>query len=100
MLQSNKEHKQYLSNKLSQLLDKVDITLVTRKQNSFCTKRESTLGDLSILELPISWVSSTLEAKATRYFKRWSDLDRSVDQSRLHLPRTMEDRPSPCCTKS
>ena len=32
VLQSNKDHKQYLSNKLSQLLDKVDKTPVTRKQ--------------------------------------------------------------------
>ena len=43
--------------------------------------------DLSILELLVSWVISTLESKATRYLKRWSGLARSADASWLYLPR-------------
>ena len=90
VLQSNKDHKQYLSNKLSQLLDKVDKTPVTRKQKLLLYKAGICPWlnwDLSILELPISWVSSTLEAKATHYLKRWSGLARSADPSRLYLPK-------------
>ena len=90
MFQSCEKHKQYLSDKLSQLLDKVDKTPVTRKQKLLLYKAgicPRLNWDLSILELPISWVSSTLEAKATHYLKRWSGLARSADPSRLYLPK-------------
>ena len=84
------EHRLLLSNKLSQLLDKVDKALVTRKQKlllyrtGVCPRLN---WDLSILELPVSWVSSSLEAKATHHLKKWSGLARSADPARLYIPR-------------
>ena len=93
VLQSCKEHKQYLSDKLSQLLDKVNKTPVTRKQKfllykvGICPRLN---WDPSILELPFSWVSSTLEAKATHYLKRWSGSARSADSLHLYLPKNNE----------
>ena len=74
----------------SPILDKVDKTPVTRKQKLFLYKAGicSRLNwNLSILELSISWVSSTLECKATHYLKRWSGLARSADPSCLYLPK-------------
>ena len=43
--------------------------------------------DLGLLQLPISWVESTLEARATRSLKKWSGLVRSADPSCLYLPK-------------
>ena len=88
--QSTQEHREYLVNKLSLLLDRINETPVTRKQKLLLYKAGlcSCLNwDLSILELPISWVSSTLEAKATQFLKKWSGLAKSADPSRLYLPR-------------
>ena len=87
---SVKEHKMLLSSKLSQLLDKVDKAPVTRKQKFFlyragvCPRLN---WDLSILQLPVSWVSSSLVVKATRHLKKWSGLARSADPARLYIPR-------------
>lgn len=89
MLQSNKEHEQYPSNKLSQLLDKVDKTPVTRKQTPLVQSRNLPSIKLGFIHsgTAISWVSSTLEANATRFLKRWSGLARSADPSHLYLPK-------------
>ena len=37
-------------------------------------------------DLPISWITSTLEAEATQFLKRWVKLARPADPSRLYLP--------------
>ena len=71
--QSTKQHRLCLSDKLPQLLDKVDRTPVTWKQKVLLYKAgicPQLNRDLSILQLPVSWVSSTLEAKTTCYLKK------------------------------
>ena len=76
--------------KLSHLLDRIDKTLVTRKQKLLLYKAglcPRLNWDLSILEMPISWVNNVLEDKASRYLKKWSGLARSADPSILYLPK-------------
>jgi hypothetical protein len=72
------------------LLERVDKTAVSRKQKlllyraGVCPRLN---WDLGIMDLPTSWVSSSLEAMATRYLKRWSGLARSANTARLYLPK-------------
>ena len=99
--QSTKQHRLCLSDKLPQLLDKVDRTPVTWKQKVLLYKAgicPQLNRDLSILQLPVSWVSSTLEAKTTCYLKKWSGLARSTDPSRA--VEGYNFHPSSCCTRS
>ena len=42
--------------------------------------------DFTINKFPISCVTTTLEAMATRFLKKWVGLARPADQSRLYLP--------------
>ena len=86
---SIKEHKMLFSSKLSQLLNKLDKAPVTRKLKLLYTAGvyPQLNLDLSILQLPVSWVSSSLEAKATHHLKKWSSLARSADPARLYVPR-------------
>ena len=44
--------------------------------------------DLTVNNVPLSWITGTMEATATWYLKRWSGLARSVDPSRLYLPQS------------
>lgn len=70
--QSTKQQRLCLST-LPQLLDKADQTPVTWKQKVLLYKAgicPQLNWDLSILELPVSWVSFTLEAKTTCYLKK------------------------------
>ena len=72
-----KQHRQQLESKLEMLLERVDKTAISRKQKlllyraGVCPRLN---WDLGIMDLPTSWVSSSLEAMATRYLKRWSGL--------------------------
>jgi hypothetical protein len=85
-----KQHRQQLESKLEMLLERVDKTAVSRKQKlllyraGVCPRLN---WDLGIVDLPTSWVSSSLEAMATRYLKRWSGLARSANTARLYLPK-------------
>ena len=69
---------------------RVDAVPVTRKQKLLLYKAgicPRLSWDLSIASLPLSWVRNTLEAKATKYLKKWSRLARSSDPVRLYLPK-------------
>ena len=83
---TNHYHKEHLAVRLEHLLQSVDVVPVTRKQklmlykDGICPRLN---WDLSVIELPFSWVKSTLEAKATRLLKRWSGLAKSADPSCL-----------------
>ena len=84
------QHCQDLLQKLTHLLNRIDKTLVTRKQKFLLYKAglcPRLNWDLSILEIPISWVNNVLEAKASRYLKKWSGLARSADPSRFYIPK-------------
>ena len=78
-----------LLSKLSQMLQRVDETPVTRNQKlrlyraAVCPRLN---WDLTVNNVPLSWITRTMEATATRYLKRWSGLARSADPSRLYLP--------------
>ena len=69
----------------------VDKTPVTRQQKlrlyraGICPRMS---WDLTINSLPLSWVTGTLEATATRFLKRWSGLAKSADTARLYLPQS------------
>ena len=81
----------WLRERLDLLLQRVEAVPVTRKQKLLLYKAgicPQLCWDLSITTLPLSWVKTTLEAKATKYLKRWSGLARSADPARLYLPRT------------
>ena len=77
--------------KLQKMLERVDRTAITRKQKlllyraGVCPRLN---WGLAILDLPTSWVTSSLEAMATRYLKKWSGLARSANTARLYLPKT------------
>ena len=59
--------------------------------------------DLAVNNLPLSWVTGTLEATVTRFLKRWSGLAKTADTARLYLPNPKEASTSllsPCCIRS
>ena len=94
--------KSQVLNKLSRMLERVDKTPVTRQQKlrlyraGICPRMS---WDLSVNSLPLSWVTDTLEATATRFLKKWSGLAKSADTARLYLPHPKEASvflPSPC----
>ena len=88
--QTNRVQKNHLVEKLQQLLQRVEEVPVTRKQKLLLYKAgicPRLNWDLGVMDLPISWVKTTLEAMATRYLKRWSGLARAADPSRLYLPK-------------
>ena len=86
------ETRSALSATLESLLSRVDVTLVTCQQklrlyrDAVCP---CLTWDLSIANLPISWVEKNLDAMATRYLKRWTSLTRSPDTSHLYLPKSL-----------
>ena len=79
-----------LQTKLLTLMEKVDVTPVTRSQKlllyraAICPRL---LWDLGVSDQPISWVNKSLKATATRFLKKWSGLARVADPSRLYLPK-------------
>ena len=85
------ETREHLATKLSAMLQRVDNTSITRQQklNLFkvCICPRLT-WDLSISNLPVSWLQNTLQPIATRYLKRWTGLSRSADPNRLFLPKS------------
>ena len=89
--QTSKHHKKYLQEKLERVLQRVEEVPVTSKQKLLLYKASVCLRlnwDLGVLQLPISWVESTLEARATHSLKKWSGLARSADPSYLYLPKS------------
>ena len=64
------------------MLEKVDATSITCQQKlklfkvSICP---CLTWDLSISDLPVSWLQSHLQSIATRFLKRWSGLAWSAD---------------------
>ena len=76
--QSPNGQKSRLVERLDLLLQRVDAVPVTRKlyKAGICPRLS---WDLSIISLPLSGVKATLEAKATKYLKRWSGLARAAD---------------------
>ena len=84
------QSREHLVSKLTSMLQKIDATSITRQQKlklfkvSLCPRLT---WDLSISDLPISWLQSQLQPIATRFLKRWSGLARSADPNRLFLPR-------------
>ena len=88
--QTSRYHKKYLEEKLERLLQRVEDIPVTSKQKLLFYKAGTCPHlnwDLGLLQLPISWVESTLKARATRSLKKWSGLARSADPSCLYLPK-------------
>ena len=73
-----------LVSKLTFMLQKIDATSITRQQK---LKLFRLTWDLSISDLPISWLQSQLQPIATRFLKRWSGLAQSADPNCLFLPR-------------
>ena len=77
--------------KLTGMLERVDETPVTRQQKPLlyhacmCPRMS---WDLAVNSLPLSWVTETLEATATRFLNRWSGLARLADTARLYLPQS------------
>lgn len=80
-----------LNSKLSSLLKKIDEVPVTGKQkfllyiSGICPH---IMWDLSVSQLSLSWVSTTLEAESTCFLKRWVRLARSANPALLYLPKT------------
>ena len=80
-----------LVTKLSTMMQSIDDTSVTRRQKpklfkvSICPRLT---WDLSISDLPVSWLWNSLQPIATRYLKRWSGLSRSASPNHLFLPKS------------
>ena len=67
---SRKQHRQQLEVKLAMLLKRVDDTAVSRKQKLLLYKAgicPRLLCYLAIGDLPISWVTTSIEAMATKF---------------------------------
>ena len=83
--------KNQVLNKLTRMLEIVDGTPVMKEQKlrlyraGICPRMS---WDLAINNLPLSWVTGTLEAAATRFLKRWSGLAKTADTARLYLPQS------------
>ena len=85
------QHRAQLAEKLENLwiLQHVDSTPVTRNQKLLLFQAAvcpCLTWHLAILHLPITWATCTLEAKATRYVKKWSGLTCSANTAHLHVP--------------
>ena len=88
---TSEESREHLKTKLLSMLEKVDATPITRQQKlklfkvSICSRLT---WDLSISDLPVSWLQNHLQPIATRFLKRWCGLARSADPNRLFLPKS------------
>ena len=81
--------KHRLASKLQTMLEMVDKVPVTSHQKLllYCAAICPRLNwDFMANDL-MSWVKITLEAAATRFLKRWVELARPADPSRLYLPK-------------
>ena len=99
------ETRNNLVTKLSFMLQKVDDVPITRQQKlklfRICICPHLT-WNLSISDLPMSWLCSTLQPIATRFLKKWSGLARPGDPNRLFLPKSnsgLDIPPLVTCTK-
>ena len=78
-----------LHSKLQGLLQRVDDTPVTGKQKLLLYRAgicPRIMWDLTISHLSPTWVTTTLEAEATRFLKKWVGLARSANPASLYLP--------------
>ena len=78
---SQDKAKSSLLEKLHTMLSKVDTTLLSSLQMPHLT------WDLSLANLPISWVEKNLDTLATKFLKRWTGLAKSVNTCCLYLPK-------------
>ena len=88
---TNSHHKKYLEEKLERLLKRVEEVPVPGRQKLLLYKAgvcPRLNWDLGVMQLPISWVQSTLETRATHFLKRWSGLAKSADPARLYVPKS------------
>ena len=77
--------------KLVSLLQKIDVVPVTAKQKLLLYRAglcPRIMWDLTVSQLSLTWVTSTLEAEATRFLKKWVGLARSANPAPLYLPKT------------
>ena len=87
---ASKFGKQHIIQKMEILLNHIDVTLVTRQQKLRLYKEAlcpRLLWDISITDLPISWVEKNLQTLGTRFLKKWSGLAKCAGTSKLYLPR-------------
>ena len=81
-------HRENLKLQLSDLLFKVDKSLVSRRQKlklyslAICSRLSY---PLSLFSLLLSWLERSLDSLVTRYLKKWSGLARSANSARLYL---------------
>ena len=82
--------KSLLHAKLLSLMQKVDDAPVTGKQKLLLYRAgvcPRLTWDLTISSLPLTWVTTVLEAEATCYLKKWAGLARSGNPASLYLPK-------------
>ena len=80
-----------LHSKLLSLLQRVNDVPVTGKQKLLLYKAgicPRIMWDLSVSHLSLTWVTTALEAEATRYLKKWVGLARSANTGSLYLPKS------------
>ena len=88
---SQDKAKSALLEKLRTMLSKVDATLLSSRQklrlfkDAVCPRLT---WDLSLANLPISWVEKNLDSLATKFLKRWTGLAKSANTCRLYLPKS------------
>lgn len=76
--------------KLQSLLTKLDKSLLTRKQKlrlygiGICPRIN---WDLTVCNVPVSWLEKHLQPLVTKYLKKWSGLAKCADTSRIYLPK-------------
>ena len=84
-----------LTAKLERLLSLVDVTLVTSQQkvrlfrDAVCP---CLIWDLSLADLPISWVKKNLDTLTTRYLKHWTGRGGQVCQHLSSLTAKMQSK--------
>ena len=82
--------KHELKMKLSNLLQAVDRSLVTRHQKlklfklGICPRLNWLI---MIYEYPLSWIEKELDSMTTRHLKKWAGLAKSANTSLLYLPQ-------------
>ena len=87
---SQDKAKTALLEKLQTMLAKVDATQLSSRQklrlfrDAVCPRLT---WDLSLADLPISWVEKNLDTLTTKFLKRWTGLAKSANTCRLYLPK-------------
>ena len=83
-------HREFLSNKLQRLLERVDSSHVTTKQkvklykDGICPRLA---WGFRVLELPFSWIEREQESKANRFLKKWMSIPQGGNTRLFHLPK-------------